>query len=120
MTLEFRMDAPQPHLLDQTGQGVIGRPLDRPEGLLKVTGRAPYAAEHDLPGLAHGVLVTAAIARGRVAGSAEPGGQSATRIPARSARTGRSAIRFGCASWAWNRPLTRAATASVLPPPPAQ
>ncbi|WP_172329202.1 xanthine dehydrogenase family protein molybdopterin-binding subunit [Mangrovicoccus sp. HB161399] len=66
MTVNFRMDAPQPRLLDQTGQGVIHKPLDRPEGPLKVSGRATYAAETHLPGMAHGVLVTASIARGHV------------------------------------------------------
>ncbi len=63
MTVNFRMDAPQPRLLDQTGQGVIHMPLDRPEGPLKVSGRATYAAEADLPGMVHGVLVTSSIAR---------------------------------------------------------
>lgn len=68
MTTHFTMDAPHPPVLDQTVQGVIHRPLDRPEGPLKVTGRARYAAEHSLPDLAEGVLVRATIARGHVAG----------------------------------------------------
>ena len=45
---------------------VIGKPLDRVDGRLKVTGKARYAAEHHLPGLAHGVLVGSTIARGRI------------------------------------------------------
>jgi xanthine dehydrogenase YagR molybdenum-binding subunit len=56
----------QRNLLDQTTQGVIGKPLDRPEGALKVSGRATYAAEYDLPGCVEGVLVGATISRGRV------------------------------------------------------
>ncbi len=66
MTDHLRMDAPQPRLLDETAQGVIGRPLDRPDGPLKVSGRARYAAEHRLDGMADGVLVRATITKGRV------------------------------------------------------
>jgi xanthine dehydrogenase YagR molybdenum-binding subunit len=48
-------------------QGVIGEPLDRPEGELKVSGRAPYAIE-DLPaGCLHGVLVRSTVAAGKLA-----------------------------------------------------
>ncbi|MFC0199182.1 xanthine dehydrogenase family protein molybdopterin-binding subunit [Paracoccus rhizosphaerae] len=54
------------NLLDQTRQGVIGQPLDRPEGRLKVAGQAPYAAEYDRPDCAEGVLVGATITKGRV------------------------------------------------------
>jgi len=52
--------------LDQMVQGVIGAPLDRPEGPLKVSGTAPYAAEYALPDCAEGVLVLAPISRGKV------------------------------------------------------
>ncbi len=44
----------------------IGRPLARVDGRQKVTGQARYAAEHAVPGVVHGVLVTSAIARGRI------------------------------------------------------
>ncbi len=40
--------------------------LDRIEGRLKVTGKATYAAEYNLPGLCYGVLVDSAIAKGRI------------------------------------------------------
>lgn len=56
----------QRNLLDQTRQGIIGKPLDRPEGALKVAGAAPYSAEYQLPDCAEGVLVTATIPQGRV------------------------------------------------------
>lgn len=56
----------QRNLLDQTPQGVIGQPLDRPEGALKACGQATYAAEHDLTNCAEGVLVGATIGCGRV------------------------------------------------------
>ncbi len=56
----------QRNLLDQTAQGVIGQPLDRPEGALKACGQATYAAEHDLTNCAEGVLVGATIGCGRV------------------------------------------------------
>lgn len=66
MTDMFRMDDPQPRLLDETGQGIVGAPLDRPDGPLKTTGRAPYAAEVDAENLATGYLVRATIAKGRL------------------------------------------------------
>jgi xanthine dehydrogenase YagR molybdenum-binding subunit len=45
----------------------IGKPMDRVDGRLKVTGRALYSADHPVPNLVHGVLVTSTIAKGRVA-----------------------------------------------------
>ncbi|PLR28276.1 xanthine dehydrogenase [Caulobacter zeae] len=47
---------------------VIGKPLDRIDGPLKTTGRAPYAYErHDaIPDIAYGYVVGAAIAKGRI------------------------------------------------------
>lgn len=66
MNDHFKMDSPQPRLLDETGQGIVGAPMDRPDGPRKVSGSAGYAADHALHGMAHGVLVRATIARGRV------------------------------------------------------
>ncbi|MDB6001435.1 MAG: xanthine dehydrogenase family protein molybdopterin-binding subunit, partial [Rhizobacter sp.] len=58
-----------PNLLDEDVQGVLGRPLDRVDGPLKVSGRARYAYEHAGEGqAAYGVIVGAGIANGRVAG----------------------------------------------------
>src|SRR6516165_10603902 len=46
----------------------IGLPLDRVDGRLKVTGKAPYAYEYAAQGSAlYGVIVTASLAKGRVA-----------------------------------------------------
>ncbi|RYF82740.1 MAG: xanthine dehydrogenase family protein molybdopterin-binding subunit [Comamonadaceae bacterium] len=47
---------------------VIGQPVDRIDGPLKTTGTAPYAYErHDVaPNAAHGYIVGAAIAKGRI------------------------------------------------------
>ncbi len=56
----------QRNLLDQTRQGIIGKPLDRPEGPLKVAGSAPYSAEYQLDRCAEGVLVGATVPRGKV------------------------------------------------------
>ena len=47
-------------------QGVLGTPLDRPEGPLKVSGRAPYAAEVLPQGTAWGVFVRATVPNGRL------------------------------------------------------
>ncbi|WP_454748312.1 xanthine dehydrogenase family protein molybdopterin-binding subunit [Ciceribacter selenitireducens] len=43
-----------------------GQPLTRRDGLLKVTGRATYAADNNPDGLLHAVTAVSAIARGRV------------------------------------------------------
>ncbi|SHJ50628.1 xanthine dehydrogenase YagR molybdenum-binding subunit [Palleronia salina] len=67
MTEHLKMDQVQPHLLDETGQGVLSVPMPRPEGPLKVTGRAPYAAEYKAEGMATGVMVRAAITKGTYA-----------------------------------------------------
>ena len=45
----------------------IGQPLTRRDGILKVTGSAPYAADHHPPGMLYAVLAVSSIARGRVA-----------------------------------------------------
>lgn len=67
MTRSFIMDEPDTrNRLDKMAQGVIGKPLDRPEGPLKVSGMATYAAEYDISNCAQGVLVTATIAKGTV------------------------------------------------------
>ncbi|MDN7177782.1 xanthine dehydrogenase family protein molybdopterin-binding subunit [Caballeronia sp. SEWSISQ10-4 2] len=46
---------------------VLGQPLDRTDGLLKVTGQAKYSADNPEAKLAYAVLVTSTIAHGRVA-----------------------------------------------------
>lgn len=44
----------------------IGQPINRVDGPLKVTGKATYTADQNIPNLAYGVLVTSAIAKGRI------------------------------------------------------
>tara|TARA_R110002020_G_scaffold25060_10_gene81626 strand:- start:7850 stop:10042 length:2193 start_codon:yes stop_codon:yes gene_type:complete len=67
MTAHMKMDAPdRRNRLDSMAQGVIGEPLDRSEGALKVSGKAVYAHEWQVEGLCHAVLVRSAISRGRV------------------------------------------------------
>jgi len=61
------MDDPRPKsFLDDGAQDVIGKPIDRVEGPLKVAGRAPYAAEYPAEHLAYGVLVRATIGAGKI------------------------------------------------------
>ncbi len=45
----------------------VGTATSRVDGRAKVTGAAKYAAEFNVPGLAHGSVVTSTIARGRIA-----------------------------------------------------
>ena len=47
--------------------GAVGKPMDRVDGRLKVTGGAKYAAEFPLPNIAHAVILTSSIAKGRIA-----------------------------------------------------
>ena len=48
---------------------VVGKPVDRIDGMLKTTGTAPYAYEHHdvAPNAAYGVVVGASIAKGTIA-----------------------------------------------------
>src|ERR1700730_7211563 len=46
----------------------LGNPTSRIEGRAKVTGMAKYAADYHAPGLAHGFVVSSAIAKGRITG----------------------------------------------------
>jgi xanthine dehydrogenase YagR molybdenum-binding subunit len=45
---------------------MIGKPLDRVDGRVKVTGGAKYAAEHNLENVAYGVVVMSTVAAGRI------------------------------------------------------
>ncbi|MES3047707.1 xanthine dehydrogenase family protein molybdopterin-binding subunit [Sphingomonas faeni] len=66
-TNSLTMDKPHPDSLLDTGvQGVIGKPLDRIDGPLKVTGTATYAAEYQFANMAFGVLVGTKISAGKV------------------------------------------------------
>ena len=49
-----------------TATSYLGKPTSRVDGRAKVTGAAKYAAEYNVPGLAHGVVVSSAIAKGRI------------------------------------------------------
>ena len=67
MTRHLKVDKPDhDNRLDHMVQGVLGQPLNRLEGPLKVTGRAAYAAEVRPDKIAYGVLVQASIPAGRV------------------------------------------------------
>ena len=61
---QFVPDKAHDALLDQ--DGFLGKSLDRVDGRLKVTGKAPFTAEFDLGNVAHAVLVHATIAKGKV------------------------------------------------------
>src|SRR5687767_9208508 len=55
------------NILDEDRQGVLGRPLSRIDGPLKVSGRATYAYEHEGAGkVAYGFIVGAGVSNGRV------------------------------------------------------
>jgi xanthine dehydrogenase YagR molybdenum-binding subunit len=52
--------------MSESNESVIGRPLDRVDGRLKVTGGARFAAEFKEPALAYAVMVQSTVPRGRV------------------------------------------------------
>jgi xanthine dehydrogenase YagR molybdenum-binding subunit len=53
--------------LDDQPNGIVGKPLDRVDGPLKVTGRAVYAYEvEQAPQTAYGYVVQASIGKGRI------------------------------------------------------
>ena len=49
-----------------TAASHLGKPTSRVDGRAKVSGSAKYAAEYNVPGLAHGFVVSSAIAKGRI------------------------------------------------------
>nr|WKF61249.1 Putative xanthine dehydrogenase YagR molybdenum-binding subunit [Paraburkholderia busanensis] len=56
----------QPDPLIQHKHGLIGAPVSRIDGPLKVSGRAPFAAEFPLDGMTYAALSYSTIARGRI------------------------------------------------------
>ena len=66
--MQMNQPAP-PNALDDNRHGQIGRPADRVDGRLKVTGAAPYAYEvRECPApAAYGFIVEATVACGRIA-----------------------------------------------------
>src|SRR6201991_84447 len=52
--------------LDNNAQGVVGKPLDRVDGRLKVTGGARYAYESQQDNALYGFLVEASIGKGAI------------------------------------------------------
>ena len=45
---------------------ITGKPIDRVDGRLKITGAATYSAEFNIPNLAHGVVITSTITKGHI------------------------------------------------------
>ena len=65
----MQMNTPAPrNALDENRQGLMGKPVDRVEGRLKVMGKAPYAHEMMEGGTAaaHGYIVQATISKGSI------------------------------------------------------
>ncbi|MCA1408037.1 xanthine dehydrogenase family protein molybdopterin-binding subunit [Ensifer sp. IC3342] len=62
----------------ETRNSLIGRPIGRVDGPLKVTGRATYAYEHAVNEAAYGYILGAAIAKGRIV---EIDSAEAERVP---------------------------------------
>lgn len=65
-TKKLTMDEPVETLFSSTASKLVGKPINRVDGSLKVSGQAHYSAEIHLNNKAYGVLVGATIAKGRV------------------------------------------------------
>ena len=65
-TKKMTMDKPVDSLFDKTASQLVGKPINRVDGSLKVSGQAPYTAEFYVEGQAYGVLVGATIAKGKI------------------------------------------------------
>lgn len=63
---KLTMDEPVASRLDNTASRLVGQPISRVEGHLKVAGKAPYTAEYTFPNLCYGVMVGATIGHGKV------------------------------------------------------
>ena len=63
MTPDLRLSQAPAH---QRHGSNIGQPLTRRDGILKVTGKAPFAADHHPNGMLYAVIAVSTIARGRV------------------------------------------------------
>lgn len=63
---KLTMDKPIESRLDTTDSKLVGKPISRVEGHLKVAGKATYTAEHQFDELCHGVMVGATIGKGKV------------------------------------------------------
>ncbi|MDN5566214.1 MAG: xanthine dehydrogenase family protein molybdopterin-binding subunit [Psychrobacter sp.] len=65
-TKKMTMDQPVETLFDKTASKLVGKPVNRVDGSLKVSGQAPYSAEIHLENQVYGVLVGATITKGKV------------------------------------------------------
>lgn len=63
---KLTMDKPVESRLDTTDSKLVGKPISRVEGHLKVAGKSTYTAEHQFDELCHGVMVGATIGKGKV------------------------------------------------------
>src|ERR1041384_7916805 len=56
----------QPDPLIRERHGHVGRPVSRIDGPLKVSGKAPFAAEFPMEGMVYAALAYSTIAKGRI------------------------------------------------------
>ncbi|MDE4454979.1 xanthine dehydrogenase family protein molybdopterin-binding subunit [Psychrobacter sp. DAB_AL62B] len=63
-TKKMMMNEPVETLFNKTASNLVGKPINRVDGSLKVSGQAPYSAEIYRENQVYGVLVSAKIAKG--------------------------------------------------------
>src|SRR3954465_14995142 len=91
---------------------MVGPPVDRVDGPLKVTGAAHYPADFSFPNLAHAVLVQSTVAAGRI--------RRITTGPAESAPGVLAVITHETAPQLGRGPATGLGPAPPPPPPGAR
>lgn len=65
-TKKMMMNGPVETLFDKTSSKLVGQPITRVDGSLKVSGQATYSAEFHRDNMAYGVLAGATITKGKV------------------------------------------------------
>ena len=65
-TKKMMMNEPVETLFSKTASNLVGKPINRVDGSLKVSGQAPYSAEIYRENQVYGVLVSAKIAKGQI------------------------------------------------------
>ncbi|WHO82648.1 xanthine dehydrogenase family protein molybdopterin-binding subunit [Rhizobium leguminosarum] len=84
----------------------LGKETPRVDGIAKVTGKAKYAAEFQVPHLAYGFLVMSSIAKGRISAIDTQAAQAADGVVhvfthLNAGRLGPAQSRNGRVQWAW-------------------
>ena len=93
--VELAPDAwmPDPDPLQDSRDGLVGAPVSRVDGALKVQGQARYAAEFPLDGMVYAALAYSTIPKGRIATLDTAAARAAPGVVVRAGAGGPSVTR---------------------------